>query len=331
MTVEKPPLPQKVECPEHKRVTSGGFDGDGGTCMPPTQVLRECFELLCLRFLICEGLLQSTVASSTFLSTATISCFVAMESACRHTDSSASDAETIFLSSNFSSVAVSIQRLLVDQRGSGTGTFMLFAYYVVLCCFQRYLQLRHERRKQREFVDAFEKHRKAERDAVAELHSHHVDPAAASASKPDGIPRRSRSSGGAKKAAANAQPRRSDGETSFTGDHDAPGFASLSMALASVRETTSHVISQFKSLAVDGVESVTRIRALEGHIGQTQVQLSVDILTRLHNIAAEGIRSDDSFRLQLGYSQLYVKPSASGTYPALIIHDRLPCHRHASF
>jgi hypothetical protein len=249
-----------------------------------------------------------------------------MESACRHTDSSVSYAETISLSSNFSSVAVSIQRLLVDQRGSGTGTFMMFAYIVVLCCVHRYLQLGHERRKQREFVDDFEKHRKAERDAIAKLPSHHVGPPAASASK---IPRRRRSSGGAKKAAANAQPGQSGGQTSFIGDHDAPSFASLSMA--SVRKTTSHVNPLFKSLAVDGEESVTRIRASEGHIGQTRVQLSVDILTRLHNIAAEGIRSDDSFRLQLGYSQLYVKPSASGTYPALIIHDRLPCHRHASF
>ena len=102
---------------------------------------------------------------------------------------------------------------------------------------------------------------------------------------------------------------------SFTGDHGAPNFASLSMA--SVRETTS----LFKNLAMDGVEPVTRIRASEGHIGQTQVQLSADIPTRLHNIALEGTRSDESFRLQLGYSQLYVKSSASGMYPALIIHD----------
>ena len=256
-----------------------------------------------------------------------------MESACRHTDSSVSNAEKISLSSNFSSVAVSIQRLLVDQRVSGTGTFMLFAYIVVLCCFHRHLQLQHERRKQREFVDDFEKHRKAERDAIFKLRSHHVDPAAASASKPDGIPRRPRSSSGAKKAAAgysgNAQPGRSGGQMSSTGDHDVPSFASLSMA--SVRETTSYVNSLFKNLPMAGAKSVTRIRASEGHIGQIQVQLSVDILTRLHNIAAEGTRSDDYFRLQLGYSLLYVKPSASGTYPALITHDCLPYHRHASF
>ena len=179
----------------------------------------------------------------------------------------------------------------------------------------------------------FEKHRKAERDAIAKIRSHHVDPAAASASQPDRIPRRPRSSSGAKKAAAgysaSAQPGRSGGQMSFTGDHGAPSFASLSMA--SVRETTSHVNSLFKNLAMNGVKPVTCIRASENHIGQTQVQFSADILTRLHNIAAEGTRSDDSFRLQLGYSQLYVKSSASGTYPALIIHDCLPCHRHDSF
>ena len=257
-----------------------------------------------------------------------------MESAGPHTDFSIFNAETISLSSNFSSVAGSIQRLLVDQRDSGTGTFMLFAYFVMLCCFHRYLQLRHERRKQREFVDDFKNHRKAERDAITKLHKHHVDPAAPSASKPDRIPRRPRSSSGAKKAAAaaysaNAPPERSGGQMSFTGDHDAPRFASLSMA--SVRKTTSHVNSLFKNLRTDAVEPVTCIRASEGRIGQTQVQLSANILTRLYNIAEEGIRSDDSFRLQLGCSQLYVKSSASGTYTALRIHDYVPCHRHTSF
>lgn len=230
-----------------------------------------------------------------------------MESAGPHTDSSVSNAETISLSSNFSSVAVSIQRLLLDQRDSGMGTFMLFAYFVMLCCFHRYLQLRHERRKQREFVDDFKNHRKAELDVITKLHKHHVDPAAPSASKPDRIPRRPRSSSGAKKAAA----------------------ASLSMA--SVRKTTSHVNSLFKNLPMHAVEPVTCIRASEGRIGQTQVQLSANILTRLYNIAEEGIRSDDSFRLQLGCSQLYVKSSASGTYTALRIHDYVPCHRHTSF
>ena len=213
------------------------------------------------------------------------------------------------------------------------GTFMLFAYFVMLCCFHRCLQLRGERRKQREFVFGFEEHRKAERDAIAKLRRHHGDAAAASASKRDQIPRRPRSSGGAKKEAAgysaNARPGHNGGQMSFTGDHDAPSFASLSVA--SVRETTSHVNSLFKNPAMDGVEPATFIRASEGHIRQIQVRLSADILTRLHNIAVEGTRSDDSFRLQLGCSRLYVKSSASGTYPALFIHDWLPCDRHASF